>query len=157
MPAFSAGEAGDQDLEPLPLRLRQELVIFPGRVIFGVLTGHLHVAAERNDADAVLGVAALHFQNLRAEAEREGQHAHAVPAGEQEVAKLVNEHEHAEHEQKCKKRRQSLSLIYLILARSPALPRANGPTCRRGERLQVSPPARARGHPWPAQSRAGFA
>ena len=31
-------------------------------------------------------------------------HAHAVPAREQEVAQLVDEHEHAEHEQKSKKR-----------------------------------------------------
>ena len=43
----------DQDLEPLPLRLRQELVIRAGLRIVGVLAGHLDVAAERDGADAV--------------------------------------------------------------------------------------------------------
>ena len=37
-------------------------------------------------------------------------HAHAVPARQQEVAQLVNEHEHAEHEQKRKQRGHGLSL-----------------------------------------------
>ena len=38
----------DQDLEPLPLRLRQELIVRAGVRIVGVLAGHLHVAAERD-------------------------------------------------------------------------------------------------------------
>ena len=51
-------------------------------------------------ADAVLGVAALHLQQLRAEAERERQHADAVPARPAGNGQLVDEHEHAEHEQR---------------------------------------------------------
>ena len=94
--------AGDQDLEALPLRLRQELVVRAGLRIVGILAGHLDVAAERDGADAVLGVAALDLQQLRPEAERERHHAHAVPAREQEVAQLVDEHEHAEHEEERK-------------------------------------------------------
>ena len=80
------------------LRLRQELVGGALRLVLGVLAGHLHVAAERNRAQAVLGVAALERQQLGAEAQREGEHADAVPAGQQEVPQLVHEHEHAEHE-----------------------------------------------------------
>ena len=50
--------AHDEDLEALPFRLRQELVGRAGARVFRVLAGHLHVAAERDGADAVLGVAA---------------------------------------------------------------------------------------------------
>ena len=49
---------GEEDLETLPLGLGQELVGMARARIFRVLAGHLHVAAERNRADAVLGVAA---------------------------------------------------------------------------------------------------
>ena len=52
----------------------------------------------------VLGVAALDLQQLRTEAERERQHADAVPARHHEVAELVDEHEHAENERKGQKR-----------------------------------------------------
>ena len=99
---------GDQDLKALPLRLGQELIVAARRCVFGVLAGHLHVAAERDDADAVLRVAALDLENLRSETERERDHAHAVPAREQEVAELVDEDEHAENEQERKKRGHSL-------------------------------------------------
>ena len=96
-----AQRPGDQHLKPLPLRFGQELVARSRPLIVRLLARHLHVAAERDDADAVLGVAALHLQDLWPEAQRESNHAHAIPAREQEVAELVDEHEHAEHEQKC--------------------------------------------------------
>ena len=102
----------DQNLEPLPLGLRQELVGLAGALVLGVLAGHLHVAAERDGAEAVFGVAAPDLQQLRTEAEREGQHAHAVPAGHQEMAELVHEHEHAEDERKREKRGHARCLSY---------------------------------------------
>ena len=80
-----------QHLEPLPFRLREELVRRPGPRVFRSLARHLDVAAERNRADAVLGVAALERQQLRTEAEREREDADADPPGHQEMAELVDE------------------------------------------------------------------
>ena len=47
----------DEHLEPLPLRLRQELVGRAAARVVRLLAGHLDVAAERNRADRVFGVA----------------------------------------------------------------------------------------------------
>src|SRR5688572_30107824 len=93
----------DQDLEPLPLRLRQELVRLAGARVVGVLAGHLHVAAEGNCADAVLGIAAGEFQDLGAETKRKGQHAHADAAGGEEVSQLVNEDKDTQDKEECEK------------------------------------------------------
>ena len=89
----------DQDQEALPLRLRHELVAGAGVAVLGVLARHPHVAAQRDGADAVLRVPPAHLQQLRPEAEREGQDADAEAAGHDEMAQLVHEDEHAEHEQ----------------------------------------------------------
>ena len=67
--------------------------------LFRVLAGHLDVAAERDGADAVFGVAAPDDEQLGAEAERERQHADADPPRHQEMAELVHEDQHAENEQ----------------------------------------------------------
>jgi hypothetical protein len=61
--------AHDQDLESLPLGFGQELVGGARAGVLRVLSGHLHVAAERNGADGVLGVAAPERQELRAKPE----------------------------------------------------------------------------------------
>ena len=92
------GRTGDVDLEPLPLRLGEELVRLGRGVVVRRLAGHLHVAAERDDRDAVLGVPARELEQLGAEAEREGQDADTVPPRQEEMPELVHEHEDAEHE-----------------------------------------------------------
>jgi hypothetical protein len=61
--------AHDEHLESLPLRLRQELVGRAGAGVLRRLARHLHVAAERHGADAVLGVAAAERDQLGTEAE----------------------------------------------------------------------------------------
>ena len=66
------------------------------------LVDHLHVSAQRNQADAVLGIAALHLEQLRTKAERERQDAHAVPARQEEVPELVDEDEDTKNEKKCR-------------------------------------------------------
>ena len=68
--------------------------------VLGILAGHLHVAAERQRADAVLGVAAAEAEDRRVEAELKLEHADADALGGEKVAQLVDEHEHAEHEHK---------------------------------------------------------
>ncbi len=88
----------DQDLEALPLAFREEFVRRAGARVFGVLAGHLDVAAERDRADAVLGVPAAEFQQLWAEPEREGQHPDADPPRRQEVPELVDEYQNAQNQ-----------------------------------------------------------
>ena len=105
--------AHDQDLEPLPLALRQEFVGRAGALVLGGFAGHLDVAAERDGADAVLGVAALEGEQFRPEAERESQDADADPARHQEMSELVHEDQHAEHEHEGENRR------HVSLSRSP--------------------------------------
>ena len=80
---------------------------WPDRGSSGILAGHLHVAAERNRADAVLGVAARDLQDLRPEAERKREHPDAEPPRREEVPELVHEDQHAEDEEKGKKGRQN--------------------------------------------------
>ena len=76
--------------------LREELVGGAGAGIFRVLAGHLDVAAERDRADAVFGVAAPERQQLRAEAQRKRQDADADPPRHHEMAELVDENQDAE-------------------------------------------------------------
>src|SRR5438874_334326 len=88
----------DEDLEPFPLRLREELVGAPGRSFLGRLAGHLHVAAERQRADAVFGVAAAEADDGRVEPELEFEDADSDALCGQEVPELVHEHQDTEHE-----------------------------------------------------------
>ncbi len=60
--------AHDENLEPLPLALRQELVVAARSGVVGILARHLHVAAKRNRADHVFGVTALEADEPGAEA-----------------------------------------------------------------------------------------
>src|SRR5690349_2600373 len=108
-----------------------------GAGIFGVLTRHLHVAAERHCADAVLGIAACELQNLGAEAERERQNPDAVPASRKKMSQLVDEDQHAEHEQERQYRGQKQNLRLLILTRRPFHERNPGPRCPRDERFPL--------------------
>src|SRR4029077_20818917 len=57
----------------------------------------LHVAAERNPGDPVLGLPAAPPQDRPPEAEREPQHLDADRLGDDEVTRLVNENEDADH------------------------------------------------------------
>src|SRR5207244_13657043 len=60
-----------------------------------LLAHHLHVAAHRNDRQAVLGFFAPPAKEHGTEADGEALDAHADPAGDQEVAELVDENEDA--------------------------------------------------------------
>ena len=95
----SEAKAGEEDLKALPLRLGEELVRLTRAWIFGVLAGHLDVAAERNGTDAVLGVAALDLQDFRPEAQGERQDTNTMPSGREKVSQLMDEDQDAEHEE----------------------------------------------------------
>ena len=78
--------------------LRQELVGLAAARLVRALARHLHVAAERQRADPVFRVAAPEAEDGRIEAELELQDLDADALGRQEMAELVHEDEHAEHE-----------------------------------------------------------
>jgi hypothetical protein len=63
-----------------------------------ILAEHLHVAAEREGRDAVIGAAAREPEEPRAEAEREDLDLHARPLGDEEVPQLVDEDQDADPE-----------------------------------------------------------
>src|SRR5277367_2739432 len=65
------------------------------------LTGHLDVAADRQQADTVVSVAPLEPEEAFAHADGEDFHAHAKELGRNEVTELVHQHHDAEHNDKC--------------------------------------------------------
>ena len=59
----------------------------PGRIaVAAELAGHLDVAAEREDGDAVVGVAVAEAEDAGSEADGEGLYADAAELGDDEVA-----------------------------------------------------------------------
>ena len=121
----------DEHLEALPLGARHELFGATGRRLVRVLARHLHVAAERQRADAVFGVAAANAQHRRIEAQLELQHLDANTLGREEVPELVHEHEDAKDEREPQERSQCAShrnLRLSIVARRPYHGRSRAPT-----------------------------
>jgi hypothetical protein len=68
------------------------------RALWVVLAEHLHVSAERDEAEQVFGLADLPAENLRPEAEGKPQNLHSACFGDEEVAELVDEDQYAENE-----------------------------------------------------------
>ena len=94
----AVGAGGGDDGDPLPYRLAVESQVRLSRRHGGLaLVEHLHVAAERDRGDPVLGAVAAHAPpEGAAEADREAQHLDPVAPGHPVVAKLVEGHEDAE-------------------------------------------------------------
>ena len=91
----------------LPPRTGEEIARLGHRIrLLGVVTGHLHVAAEEDHRDPVLGLAAPESDQLPAKADGEALHTDPEPFGGGEVAEFVNEHEHAENEKSDQNGRQ---------------------------------------------------
>src|SRR5262249_57410230 len=61
-----------------------------------LLPHHLHVAAQRNHGEAVFGFLAPPAQEHGTDADGEALDAHADPAGDEEMAELVDEDENAD-------------------------------------------------------------
>src|SRR5207247_9647708 len=81
-----------------------------GPRFFGALARHLHVAAERQRTDAVLGVAIAKAGDRRIEAKLKLEHADADALGRQKMPELVHEHEHAENEREGQQCGQTVNL-----------------------------------------------
>ena len=91
---------GDDDRVALPQWLvgqRALALAIDGRDrVAGILAQQAHVAAERHQRQAVLGLAARDAKQARPEADREAHHAHVEQLGEHEVPELVHQDQHAE-------------------------------------------------------------
>ena len=88
--------SGDGDKDALPAGLREVFVVRPGAFFHDVVARHADVAAERERAQPVVGVAALYTEQPRAETEGENIHADAAELRGDEVAPLVHENHDAE-------------------------------------------------------------
>jgi hypothetical protein len=67
-----------------------------GSAVAAEFAGHLDVAAEGEDGDAVVGAAVAEAEEAGAEADGEGFDADAAELGDDEVAELMDEDEDAE-------------------------------------------------------------
>ena len=82
----------------LPGRLLQEApaLVLRRKLLERVVAGELHVAAERKERDAVLGLPPLHPEQPGAEPDRESHRLDAQPLADQQVSQLVEEDDDAD-------------------------------------------------------------
>src|SRR6185312_6741538 len=88
---------GDGHDEALPAGLGEKLVRLAAGLIHGVFAGHLDVAAEGEEAEAVVGAAGGKADQALAEAQRKGFDPHAKALGGEKMAQLVYKHDDAQH------------------------------------------------------------
>ena len=92
--------AGEGDEDALPAGMGVEVAgvvvgVWLRRGSWEYLAGHLDVAAEGEDGDAVVGVAALEAEEALAEADGEDLDADAAELGDGEVAEFVDQNHDA--------------------------------------------------------------
>ena len=91
------GRAGDRDHEALPARVRHELVGRAGARFQRILARHLDVAAQRQRADAIVGIAAPEAGQALAKADGENVHPDAKRLSGGIMAELVHQDHDPEH------------------------------------------------------------
>ena len=125
--------------------LRRRLAAAHLQILFGGFAGHLHVAAQRQQADHVVGFAALEAEEPRAEAEAEGLDAHLAELGDDEVSQLVRHHHDADQNQKRDQRddgRAQIKLMWIDVNAKHAseIPLSGPAVCGSGQQLARSFP-----------------
>src|SRR5690606_26591103 len=97
---------GEHHDEPLPQGLGREraAALTLAHLVAGIFAEDLHVAAEGDDAEAILGLAAAQADEGAAEADREAQHLEVEELGGEKVAKLVAGDQYADKEQEMQDR-----------------------------------------------------
>src|SRR5208282_1975572 len=78
--------------------MRQKLPRITGAVVHGVFARHLYVTAERNGADAIVGIALGETQQTLAEADGKHFYADAEILGCGVVAELMNQDHESKHD-----------------------------------------------------------
>ena len=84
--------------EALEAEVRRVLVGVAGGGLVWVLAGHLDVAAERQQADAIIRLALLESPQAPAKAEGKHFHADAKILGRQEMAQFMDEDHHPKND-----------------------------------------------------------
>ncbi len=90
------GGTGEGDQHALPSRLGEELVGVALPLFGGIVTGHADIAAQRQDAQAIVGGPAAPTGDPGTEADGENLDAHAKGAGNNEMAPFMNQDHHAQ-------------------------------------------------------------
>ena len=83
----------ESDDQSLPTGLGQEAARVVGAFVGGLLARHLHVAAQQDQREPVIGIAATEAEQARSKPETEGFHLYIEIAGCPEVAQFVD-HDH---------------------------------------------------------------
>ncbi len=96
---------GEDDDDALPERLRFErsLAVFGQDGVGLRLLEHLHETAEGDEPDAIFGFLAAQPEDLRPEAEREGDDLHAEDLGPGVMPELVHENQRGHENDEIKK------------------------------------------------------
>ncbi len=137
------GRPGGDDQNPLEHRLVVEghRDVFGGQVRVGLFAHHLDESAQGDAGDSVIGAA--HGLARQPGTESQGKNFHPDPAepGHDKMAELVDEHEHAQNNDK----RQNAVHSNAFIAVSPTPPPSPGPIGRPREwrRDRARTPARA--------------
>src|ERR1035437_9348684 len=84
---------GESDDQSLPAGLGKEAARVVGVFVRGLFAGHLDVAAQQDQREAVIGIAAAESKQAGTKPEAEGFHLHIEIAGGPEVAQFVD-HDH---------------------------------------------------------------
>ncbi len=89
--------AGNRNQEAVPPRVGHELGRIAGALVHGILAAHLHVAAQRDGVDAIVGVALAEADQPLAESNGELLHPDPQQLGHGIVAELVDQNHEAQN------------------------------------------------------------
>src|ERR1700704_5998439 len=92
--------SGDRHQKALPARMTHKLARIAGARLHGIFAGHLHVAAQRQKADAVVGIATAEADKALAKAEAEDFNPDLEQLGYSIVTELMDKHQNAQNKDK---------------------------------------------------------
>ncbi len=88
---------GDGDQKTVPARMREKLRRITRALIHRIFAAHLHIAAQRDGADAVVGLAFPEAEQALAKANGKDLDPHSQPFGHGVVAKFVDQDHEAQN------------------------------------------------------------
>src|SRR5215471_17247550 len=91
------GWAGNGDQKTLPARMAHEFARIAGALFHGILASHFYVAAERQQADAIVGLAATEADQALTKAQAESLNPDFEQFGHGIMAKLMNKHQDSQY------------------------------------------------------------
>src|SRR5690348_4462266 len=84
--------AGNGDQETVPARMRHELAWLASALVHRVLAGHLHIPAERECVNAIIGVSPAESNQPLAKSNGELLHSHTQQLSDSIMTKLMDQH-----------------------------------------------------------------